>query len=448
MASVTDTGAVATLLATFRDRINAIWRSVYGEDLDTDTQTAPGQFAGLFAQALTEVSEAIVRVANMLNLDSAKKGQLDNLVSLLLIEREEGTNSVATVTFTGTPAVVIPAGTVVRSDQGDSFATGTAATIGAAPLGQTEGTVDVQVTAIATGPVPVDAGTIIRLAEGIAGVTAVTNANAGAVGSAGETDTALNRRYRDSLSRFAQGHLDAIRSAFVRQASVDRVAVADNATDATAAVQGLDITAHTTAGVVIWADGVTGSRTLFDAIMDTVHAPGLAAAVRGELRARHGDPGGGGWDLGVGGGGRPGGDQRPCGDAQPGRRDHHPGPAVSGEARGDAARRGRRGRHRHHDHAAGRIGRDGQVQPHRNRRRPTQRAHRGDRHLMAEQDLVVLTDEQRALFRSYAEQEANTNAGLVQQMRKLSVRSVPDLYEKLAVCWKVVAEELKPPRMP
>ena len=275
MASVTDTGAVATLLATFRDRINAIWRSVYGEDLDTDTQTAPGQFAGLFAQALTEVSEAIVRVANMLNLDSAKKGQLDNLVSLLLIEREEGTNSVATVTFTGTPAVVIPAGTVVRSDQGDSFATGIAATIGAAPLGQTEGTVDAQVTAIATGPVPVDAGTIIRLAEGIAGVTAVTNANAGAVGSAGETDTALSRRYRDSLSRFAQGHLDAIRSAFVRQASVDRVAVADNATDATAAVQGLDITAHTTAGVLIWADGVTGSQTLFDAIMDTVHAPGL-----------------------------------------------------------------------------------------------------------------------------------------------------------------------------
>ena len=275
MASVTDTGAVATQLATFRDRINAIWRSVYGEDLDTDTQTAPGQFAGLFAQALTEVSEAIVRVANMLNLDSAKKGQLDNLVSLLLIEREEGTNSVATVTFTGTPAVVIPAGTVVRSDQGDSFATGTAATIGAAPLGQTEGTVDAQVTAIATGPVPVDAGTIIRLAEGIAGVTAVTNTNAGAVGSAGETDTALSRRYRDSLSRFAQGHLDAIRSAFVRQASVDRVAVADNATDATAAVQGLDITAHTTAGVLIWADGVTGSQTLFDAIMDTVHAPGL-----------------------------------------------------------------------------------------------------------------------------------------------------------------------------
>ena len=275
MATVSNLGVIPTSLADYLDRHHANWRTAYGSELTVSSETPQGQLAGLDTEADTETDEAIVSISNMLSLDLSSKAQVDALVSLLLFERREGTASIATVTFTGIPTTSIPIGTVVRSNLGDLFDTQAAVVIGAAPGGQTNGSVDVTVQAQRDGIVRVDASTIQRLLDPLVGVTAVNNANPGTEGTDGETDTHLKRRYQDGIAIHSAGTVDAIESRFLSQDTVQSVAVQDNSTDAAVDHQGLSVDAYATAVVVRWASGTTGSLALFNAIMDTIHAPAM-----------------------------------------------------------------------------------------------------------------------------------------------------------------------------
>jgi hypothetical protein len=91
-----------------------------------------------------------------------------------------GTNSTATVTFTGTNTTVIPAGFLVyetTSGYNNQFYTNTSATI---PSGLT---IDVPVTAVSTGVVSAPIGSITCIVTPLSGVSSVTNAAAATNGT-------------------------------------------------------------------------------------------------------------------------------------------------------------------------------------------------------------------------------------------------------------------------
>jgi uncharacterized phage protein gp47/JayE len=111
------------------------------------------------------------------------------------ITRRPAAQATGMVTFTGTPGTLIPSGTQVSTASTDTipavvFATTVDATITAS------GTVDVPVQAVeggANGNVP--AGSIVFLAQPLAGVTTVTNAAATSGGLDQESDAELLARY-------------------------------------------------------------------------------------------------------------------------------------------------------------------------------------------------------------------------------------------------------------
>ena len=119
------------------------------------------------------------------------------------ITRKPAVKATGQVQVTGTPATVIPAGTVFSTTA--NLVTGTAAvefistaqvTIGA------DGTTLVDIEAVEPGPEGnVPAGAINQLVVPIAGVTAVTNLEATSGGAPEESDEALIARYLEQVQR-------------------------------------------------------------------------------------------------------------------------------------------------------------------------------------------------------------------------------------------------------
>ncbi|MCL6597931.1 MAG: baseplate J/gp47 family protein [Alicyclobacillus macrosporangiidus] len=120
---------------------------------------------------------------------------LDNRADEHGLTRRAAVQATGTVTFTGTPGTLIPSGTQVSTASTDTspaivFSTTVDATITAS------GTVDVPVQAVEGGSSGnVSAGSIVFMAQPLAGVSSVTNAAATSGGLDQESDAELLARY-------------------------------------------------------------------------------------------------------------------------------------------------------------------------------------------------------------------------------------------------------------
>ena len=105
------------------------------------------------------------------------------------ITRKPGTAASVLLTFTGSAGTTIPAGTLCVTQDGLSFATDEALTLGETGSGTVTATADAVGTAY-----NVPAGAIISMQQAVSGVTSLTNEEAAAGGTDPETDAALFAR--------------------------------------------------------------------------------------------------------------------------------------------------------------------------------------------------------------------------------------------------------------
>lgn len=140
--------------------------------------------------------EALALVFEQFDPNKAVGASLSALVQLNGISRQPAVASTVTLTLTGTPSALIPAGTLIGNAANTSqWATDNAVAIG---LG---GTVTVEATCTVIGPVEAGAGTLTNIVTPVAGLTAVTNIAAANIGRDEETDTDLRlRRQRSTLA--------------------------------------------------------------------------------------------------------------------------------------------------------------------------------------------------------------------------------------------------------
>ena len=90
MARVTAQGIEPTTLQGYIEALEAAFRSALGQDLDLAPETPQSQLIGTLALTLTEMDEALVAVANGTSRNRALGAQLDDLGSLLGVERSPG----------------------------------------------------------------------------------------------------------------------------------------------------------------------------------------------------------------------------------------------------------------------------------------------------------------------------------------------------------------------
>lgn len=249
------TGYTAPRAADFLTLLRTRVEAETGLTFDWSPGTVAGDITSALAIQLGTLGELSQELYDALSVQNATGRQLDNLCLLVGVTRQEATHSTATVTLTGTAGTVLPPETLMEGGGLDGRARwrlASAATIGGG------GTVSATVEAVEAGVVEALAGEIATIVTPVAGWTAVTNPAAATAGVARETDAELRQRRAVSLQVQGSRSLAALRGRLLAIEGVEAAACLDNATDATATVQGVSIPAHGI-GVVILPDPMTAA---------------------------------------------------------------------------------------------------------------------------------------------------------------------------------------------
>lgn len=233
---VVSTGTILTDTSSLYAANVAKYQAIFGSDL----VTTPDSPAGVLITADTTAQTAVVNnnaaVGNQINPNIADSIWLDAIMSLLGIKRSAQTQTYVTaVTLNGAAGTVVPQGTLAATAAGDQFKTVAGCTIGAG------GSVTVDFQSVAYGPIPCATNALDIVVSSILGWETLTNANAGILGVATQSDVGA-RAYRNNTLGFQGVALPvAITSALYNVPGVSSVWFQENDLPTTQTINGISM---------------------------------------------------------------------------------------------------------------------------------------------------------------------------------------------------------------
>ena len=225
MTQLTETGFERTRLIDRLADIQSKARAIFGQEMDLSSDTMDGQHIGLFAEAIADLDELAEMVWMSFDPDLSSNNSLSRLVKLNGIERSLGAYSVATLTLTGTPQTLIPAGSVIGNTNG----TVTVYTSVDARLDDS-GVATVTASPDSIGVINAVTNSLTVIKSPIYGWASVTNEQPMVIGKLRETDQALRLRRRGSVSKGNRNMVEALWAALSDLQGVIEVSVLENAT--------------------------------------------------------------------------------------------------------------------------------------------------------------------------------------------------------------------------
>lgn len=222
---VLPTGFNRQRLADILENLNAKLKSEFGENFNTSPESAVGQLTGIFAEALSNLWEIAETDYNAFNPSAATNVTLQNLVQLNSITVLRKSPSLVDLELTGTPATLIPAGSLTSVvDTGVQFTTDNDITLDS--LG--EGTVSAS--SVLDGPIPAASDTITQIDSTIVGWDTVRNPEDATLGRLDETDTELRARRERSTAAASTNNIDGLFAAVSNIEGVTQAVVIENDT--------------------------------------------------------------------------------------------------------------------------------------------------------------------------------------------------------------------------
>jgi uncharacterized phage protein gp47/JayE len=225
--TIDDTGFHEVGFNAYLAAWQALWRSIYGADIDLTAGSLDGQLVAALAQADTDKEQADKQIYLGRSPAGAVGAGLSRLAQLNGISRKSAQFSTVPILITGTAGVIVPIDSLI-ADPNDptlpSFKTAAPYTIGGG------GTVAGQAICSEAGPIFVSAGRLTLIQTIIANWTAVTNTSDAAPGRLTETDPVLRARRALSVAMPSQSMLDGLYAALANLDGVDDVVVYENAT--------------------------------------------------------------------------------------------------------------------------------------------------------------------------------------------------------------------------
>lgn len=199
-------------------------------DLGPDVSTGEHSLVGILIEAVSPEIELLYRLADDIyasgDQSQAEGVAMDAIARIRGTTRNPARSSTATVTLGGTAATPVPAGSLVAIPNGGAqWATDIDCIIGGG------GTVDVDVTAVLTGPTAAALGAISDVVTAIGGWNTVTNAAAAETGALVESDTDLRLRSAEISSGTTTE--EAIWSRLADLDDVEAAVVTSNRSDTT-----------------------------------------------------------------------------------------------------------------------------------------------------------------------------------------------------------------------
>lgn len=233
--SLTATGLSTATRAELVANFTAAMQSIYGADINLDSDTPDGQMMGIFIQAVLDLQDLLVQVYNTFDPDNAIGVILDQRVAINGIQRQAGT-------FTVTPITVVTSQSVnlygIDQDVQEVFTVsdnaGNKWVLQVTALGTGPGTDVLNFQALEPGAQLTIPNTITVPVTIVLGVTSVNNPTTyTTLGINEESDALLKVRRQKSVSLASQGYLAGLLAALQNINGITSAFVYENTTGAT-----------------------------------------------------------------------------------------------------------------------------------------------------------------------------------------------------------------------
>ena len=261
MAGLTTAGFVAKRLVDVIASLESKAKAAFGVSFVTASDTPQGMLLRIIAAPLAELWELAQQLYDSFTPSNAEGFQLDNLCALVGVYREPATHSTVTLTLSGTPGSLVPAGSKAEATNGTAWLTDEEVTISGG------GTIDVLARAEESGSIQAVAGSIDTVVSVVDGWEGVTNAADAEPGQDVETDAELRARRERSLQIVGAGPDGAIRAKLEQLDDIEAAVVISNRTLETDA-RGIPGAAFLT---VLWPNTADQER-IAQAIWETMPA--------------------------------------------------------------------------------------------------------------------------------------------------------------------------------
>lgn len=218
--------------------VTADLNAAFGGGMNPALETPQGQLASSFTAAIGEKNGLFLQYVNGVDPAYAVGRMQDGIGRIYFIDRNPAVPTSVIAVCSGLAGVIIPAGSLARSTDGDLYVSTTAATIG---IG---GTVSVVFQCQTPGPIACPAGTLTEIYRAIPGWDSITNAADGTLGRDVETPAEFEARRKASVAFNAVGSLPSVRAAALNVDDVLDAYVTDNSTAAPDMIGGVTIPAY------------------------------------------------------------------------------------------------------------------------------------------------------------------------------------------------------------
>lgn len=254
---VTGQGVIVPDTSVVLKDVQDRFTELFGTDLDLSPTTPQGRLIELFNRSEVFCLQVCAAVSNMLNLNKANGFLLDDLGALFLIERKPATHTQTTMILSGEPNTIIPAGTRIKSTEGNIFVNLKSATIGV------DGSVAVVYQAEDTGEIPAQPNTVNIILDSVVGLETATNPGNPTIGQDQESDGDFRNRIKTSLNINAIAVLSAIKANVEQVPGVVGSYCWDNSDSVSAVVDGLTVPGHSILIVVDGGDEQAVAEAIF-----------------------------------------------------------------------------------------------------------------------------------------------------------------------------------------
>lgn len=238
--AITATGLTVESVSDIIAELTAGYTTIYGSDINLDSNTPDGQMMNIYAVALADNLELLTSVNAQFSLQNAYGVQVDNLVALNGIQRQQGTYTVAQVLVTVSQALTLPGQDVLVSNPSATVFTisdnaGNQYQLETSNVFSGSGSATLSFIAVDIGQVLTNPNTITVIVTPLTGVTSVNNPSTSSdvIGTNEESDVQLKIRQGKSFSVAATGPADVIRAQLLNTAGVADAFVPENDTNST-----------------------------------------------------------------------------------------------------------------------------------------------------------------------------------------------------------------------
>lgn len=263
MAIVFDpqTGLTVESAAEVQTAIEGDWISAFNGNglppLDVDPETPAGQLIASITALVHAKDTEILYLANQFNPLTSEGRWQDALGKIYFLSRKMAEPTVVECACMGMYNTVIPAGSIVQSDDGYQLRSLDAATIPAS------GTINIEFETIETGPISIPAGSVNTIVTTIPGWDTVSNASAGVLGRDVETRTEFETRRYNSVATNAHGSVSAIQGTIAGIDGVLDCKVLENSTDNSMTILGVSVDPHSICVCVYGGDGTDIAEAIY-----------------------------------------------------------------------------------------------------------------------------------------------------------------------------------------